>query len=46
MSGEDDDDGCNSCQLNGTECSLAGSPQPRKRKLNGADGGESHSKRR
>lgn len=40
----EDDDGCVSCQLNGTECSLEGSPQPRKRKLNGD--GENYSKRR
>jgi hypothetical protein len=31
----DDEDSCISCQANGAECSLADSPQPRKRKLNG-----------
>ncbi len=31
----DDDDTCISCQVNSIECSLSGSPQPRKRKLDG-----------
>lgn len=32
----EDDDGCMPCHVNGTECSLIlGSPQSRKRKLNG-----------
>lgn len=30
-----DDDGCVPCQVNGSECSLACSPQSRKRKLHG-----------
>lgn len=42
----DDDEGCTSCQANGTECSLVGSPAPRKRKLNGDFDGEGRSKRR
>ncbi|KAJ9151168.1 Transcriptional activator protein DAL81 [Pleurostoma richardsiae] len=38
----EDDDSCISCQINGAECSLAESPQARKRKLNGDfDGGDS-----
>jgi len=45
MSDDDDSGGCVSCQVNGTECSLVGSPQPRKRKLNG-DLEDGHSKRR
>jgi hypothetical protein len=44
----DEDDCCISCQVNGNECSLVESPQPRKRKLelNGDGGDYSHSKRR
>jgi hypothetical protein len=41
----DDDDSCISCQVNGNECSLVESPQPRKRKLNG-DVDDGFSKRR
>ncbi|KAH8887507.1 hypothetical protein GQ53DRAFT_818287 [Thozetella sp. PMI_491] len=40
----DDEESCVSCQVNGIECSLIESPQPRKRKLNGEL--ESHSKKR
>ncbi|KAK0628951.1 fungal-specific transcription factor domain-containing protein [Bombardia bombarda] len=40
----DDEEVCVGCQLNGTGCSLAESPQPRKRKLNGEEE-NSHSKR-
>lgn len=40
----DDDDACQSCRARGTECSLVGSPPPRKRKLHG-DYGEGRSKR-
>ncbi|PSR97389.1 fungal-specific transcription factor domain-domain-containing protein [Coniella lustricola] len=40
----DDDDACLACRARGTECSLVGSPPPRKRKLHG-DYGESLSKR-
>lgn len=40
----DDDDACQSCRARGTECSLVGSPPPRKRKLHG-DHSESRSKR-
>ncbi|TPX18852.1 uncharacterized protein E0L32_011467 [Thyridium curvatum] len=41
---DNDDGSCISCQVNGNECSLVGSPQPLKRKLNG-DLEESHNKR-
>jgi hypothetical protein len=40
----DDDDACISCRTRATECSLVGSPPPRKRKLHG-DHSESRSKR-
>lgn len=40
----DDDDACISCRARGSECSLVGSPPPRKRKLHG-DYSESTSKR-
>ncbi|KAF3761454.1 transcription factor TamA [Cryphonectria parasitica EP155] len=40
----DDDDACIACRARGTECSLVGSPPPRKRKLHG-DYSESLSKR-
>lgn len=40
----DDDDACQSCRARGTECSLVGSPPPRKRKLHG-DYSESRNKR-
>ncbi|KAJ4414487.1 Fungal specific transcription factor [Gnomoniopsis sp. IMI 355080] len=40
----DDDDTCLSCRARGTECSLVGSPPPRKRKLH-RDHSESRSKR-
>lgn len=45
MSDDDDDSSCISCQANHVDCSLTGSPQPRKRKLKG-DLEVSHSKRR
>ncbi|OAA62630.1 c6 zinc finger domain containing protein [Niveomyces insectorum RCEF 264] len=35
MSDDDDVGACISCQVNSIECSLSGSPQPRKRKLGG-----------
>lgn len=44
MSEDDDDSSCISCQATRLDCSLAESPQPRKRKLNG-DLEVSHSKR-
>lgn len=40
----DDDDACIACRARGTECSLVGSPPPRKRKLHG-DYNENRSKR-
>lgn len=43
---DDDDDSCISCQNNGAECSLAESPQARKRKLNNGNVAGSRSKRR
>lgn len=43
---DDDDDSCISCQVHGTECSFAESPQPRKRKLNSRTAAGSRSKRR
>lgn len=42
----EDDEGCIPCQLNGSECSLMSSPQPRKRKLGGDSGDEDPGKRR
>lgn len=40
----DDDDACQGCRARGIECSLVGSPPPRKRKLQG-DYSASRSKR-
>lgn len=40
----DDDDACIACRTRGTECSLVGSPPPRKRKLHD-DYTESRNKR-
>lgn len=42
----DEEDVCISCQVNGEECSLVGSPQPRKRKQNGEFADEGAGKRR
>lgn len=42
----DDEDGCIPCQVNGSECSLASSPQSRKRKLHGDSSDDIIGKRR
>ena len=42
----EEDESCIPCQLNGSECSLVSSPQPRKRKLEGESGDEGAGKRR